>query len=247
LGFREVRIVTNGTRLLIGNSLAVMSPRVRFSVSLHSPIAPDMTALTGNDQTHRKVVAFIDHLRVRVNYINCVITPYNHDVSGLWRLGEIAQGIPLCFKQLDYNFPHGCGAFPVRSYRSALNWAIRIMHETWPTQPIDIRFFPYCAIDHDLIDSGVVRMCSAITNSYDPCDWNPVVSSRTPLRQYLRFIFGTAKMREKVTLEQAAIISQRECRRIVTCQVCKYRARCDGTQVGYLKAIGGHELKAVPE
>jgi hypothetical protein len=245
IGFKEIRLVTNGTNLSIAHDLARNNDRIRFSVSVHSHVPADLKALTGKDITF-KLGMFLKHLHTSINYVNTVITPYNT------RLGDLAQGVKLlsnsdviCFKHLDYNFDHDVDGFPMSKYRADINSSIRKILLTDRSVEINLRFFPFCFLDPDLIEHARVKCCSAITNTYDKNDWLPVIGRKTPLKRWLKFIFGTTAIRHREAVEQAKFQGKWECAQTRKCFKCKYYEQCDGVQKGYLKRFGDDEFKPV--
>lgn len=249
LGFKEIRLVTNGTQWKYALALSINHPKLRFSVSLHSHIKSDMISLVGTD-IFDKVVSFINFLRHRINYVNCVPSPHNTDIKNL-ALGiyeivnpndELIKPITICIKHLDYNFSHNCGDFKRETYKKELNESVRNLYSKYPNARVDMRFFPFCFLVKDLRHNSNVKMCSANTNVFDPLDWNPAIGRKTPLSRYIKLIFGTYTMRLKASQEQASIQSKRECTRTKKCSTCSLNKVCDGCQNGYLKIFGDDEL-----
>lgn len=241
LGFKEIRIVTNGIRYFRLQKLMDDFPKVRFSVSIHSQNAMDIEKLTRYPLAQYEIEQFIKRCRARINYVNCVITPYNTDLENIFKLlkpfGE--WPVTICFKHLDYNFNHDIINFPMYFYRNLLNKAIRMAPET---QRIDMRFFPFCFMDDSNIKRDNVKCCSAITNTVDQNDWLPVISRKTPWYRWILFIFGTSQIREWEAVKQAIIQGKSECAHAPQCTGCVYENKCDGVQKGYLKKFGNREL-----
>jgi len=172
--------------------------------------------------------------------VNCVITPYNTDIENILDiLKPFKTPVMLCIKALDYHYDHAIKYFKFSEYRIALNNALRKAPEN---QRIDIRFFPFCVLDKDNFERKNIKCCSSKTNVYDPMDWNPVISREAPLRRWLMFIFGSDKVREKVSLEQALYRKTTDDVMVKQCFECSEKDTCDGIQNEYLKKFGDKEF-----
>ena len=247
IGFKEIRLVTNGTQWKKASKLAEKYKNVRFSLSLHSPVESDMEELTGSGLVLDRIRKFVYELGDRINYVNCVITPFNTDILTIaQRITAITGDITLCFKHLDYNFTHGIEDFPTHLYRRSLNTSIRNLLLKKGEIEINMRFFPFCFLDEDLLEHKQVKCCSAITNNYDPNDWLPLIGRKTKLIRWIKFIFGSEKIREHEAKEQAIFQGKFECANTKTCKHCRYLNTCDGTQKGYLKLFGDKEFRPMP-
>lgn len=245
IGFKEMRLVTNGTQ--VDRALWIArNPIVKFSLSWHSHRDTDLEMLTGQRGMTAKLTAFVSQLRDKINYINCVITPYNTDVEHIAQaLTGMARGIPVCFKHLDYNFQCGIDDWKISAYQDKLNWSISRALREDPSAVINMRFYPFCFLEPELIEHPRVKCCSAITNTYDDNDWLPLISRKTSVWRYIKFIFGNAERRLIEAKAQAVIQGASECAHGKPCKSCRYVNFCDGTQKGYLRRFGDSELRAI--
>lgn len=241
IGFDEIRIVTNASIPSVMGKLSE-NKKIRFSVSYHSHNVEEICSLENMFSAY-KTLSNIKMFSHKINYVNCIITPHNTDIKNIacGIMKHFDKNTILCFKNLDYNFKHRIYKFPMSSYRDDLNTSIR--HAVANGYKIDIRFFPFCFLDEDLITHKNIRCCSAITNNYDQMDWIPVISRSTPALRLLAFILGGNKLRKRVADKQAIIQGRSECAKTNKCLGCKYYDKCDGVQKGYLKLFGDKEFK----
>jgi hypothetical protein len=241
LGFKEIRIVTNGVKYFKLENLMNRFRKIRFSLSFHSQNPLDLQKLTQKLDVLCGILEFIKRCKSRINYVNCVITPYNTDLLNLLNILRpfSHHEVTLCIKNLDYNFEHNIKDFRFSNYRKELN---EILQNVSQEQRIDIRFFPFCILTANNYERKNIKCCASKSNVYDPMDWNPAISRTTPWYRWIQFIFGTEKMREKAALAQAKVRKNTEDTMIPVCYDCSENMECDGVQKAYLKKFGESEF-----
>jgi organic radical activating enzyme len=242
LGFKEIRLVTNGTMARVVREMLIHE-NLRLSVSVHSHISGDLAEIGKNKDYPEKLFSFLREFSEIINYVNMVPTALSTDFE--FTPSAIHQIVPkavLCIKMLDYNFKND---IPVKPDYKIINNAARRLLNSSQSVRLDFRCFPHCFIDEDIHDNDRVDVCTVLSNVYDEMDWTPVIAWLTPWWVYLVYIFGTKRMRECVSNRQARVTSRSRYDYSKKCECCIYKNKvCDGIAKGYLKTFGDGEVEA---
>jgi organic radical activating enzyme len=240
LGYKEVRLITNGTRADRCRPIVAKHPDIKMSVSVHSHKAIDLSLLGQSNWYPEALFKFLQEFKSNINYVNIVPTEWNSDFENTpVEIAKLLPGKRICIKMMDMNSPNDITKSV--DFKAVSEGARRLLAYD-PDAQIDFRYFAMCTIDKDVRDNQRVTFCSVRGNVYDPNDWNPTGSkpiffihkSKTTLGksmfygpwQWLCFAIGSNKTKEKI----AKLHAVRTIGRINDGMSCRYQPECKGCQ-----------------
>lgn len=248
IGYREVRILTNGNNVRMARNLEVKYPKIKFSVSFHSHIDFEGFSIYRTGVATENVRMFIKWHGDYISYVNCCPSVYNQNMyqTLLW-IHKMVPHAVICIKMLGYETGESVPDF--LPYHIT-NQAVKRLLQECPKARIDFRCFGHCHIDKELRTHPNVNIISEHNNLYDKMDWNAAITSVTWRKPWLwiPYIFGTNRMREWVGKKIVPdVVKHHKMAYSHKCDECIYIGECDGMEDAYYKRFGFDNEVAIRE